>query len=130
MSKRTDLAGVIAKMSLAKDFSSRQVKEIAAYILDNRLSSQIDSLMRDVQFAWAEAGRLEVLVSSAHPLTNENRSMIKNQVKQVEPSAKTIVINEINDPSAIAGLRINLPGRQLDLSIEAKLNKFKQLVQK
>lgn len=127
MSKRTDLAGIISNTTLSKGASKKYTRELAAYIIDNRLGNELDSIMRDVQSDWSEAGYLEVLAASAHPLTDALKSEIKSQVKLIEPKAKTIVITEVYDPEVIGGVKISLPGRQLDLSVEAKLNKFKSL---
>jgi F0F1-type ATP synthase delta subunit len=128
MSKRTDLAGVVAESTLKKGASKKYTQELAAYIVDNRLTNDLDSLMRDVLGDWAKAGHLEVLAASAYPLSERVKSEIKRQVKKVEPSAKTIVITEVRDEDVIGGVRISLPDRQLDLSVESKLNKFKSLV--
>lgn len=128
MSKRTDLAGVVASTTLKKGVSKKYTRELAAYILDNRMTGDLDSLMRDVQADWAKTGHLEVLAASAHPLTDSIKNEIKRQVKSLEPSAKTIIITEVYDEEVIGGVRISLPERQLDLSVEAKLNKFKSLV--
>jgi len=36
-------------------------------------------------------------------------------------------VTEVADPAIIGGVQIALADQQLDLSVEAKLNKFKQL---
>lgn len=128
MSRRTDLAITIASTSIKNGVSNKYAQEIAAYILDNRLTNEVESLLRDIQADWATNGHLEVLAYSAHPLSNSIKDEIRQQVKKTEPGVKTIVVTEIEDPEVIGGVRISLPGRQLDLSVEAKLNKFKSLV--
>lgn len=125
---RVKISQVIAKQALDNQLDSQSIKKIAAYLLNERRTSELSSIMRDVQEVWAEAGRIEVLASSAHDLTGELKQRINTQVRQFYPNAKKIIITEIHDPSIIGGVRLNLPGRQLDLSIEAKLNKFKQLL--
>ncbi len=129
MSKRTDLASVVSRTTLKNGVSKKYAQELAAYVLDNRMTAELDSLMRDVQADWARSGYLEVLAYSAHPLSEQIKSEIKRQVKELEPDVKTIVITEVYDEALIGGVRISLPERQLDLSVEAKLNKFKSLVQ-
>ena len=126
--KRSELADVVASSTLKKGASRKYTRDLAAYLLDNHLTGEVDSLMRDVQALWAKSGHLEVLTSSAHPLTDSIKSEIRRQVKKAAPKASTIVVTEVYDEQVIGGVRINLPGRQLDLSIEAKLNRFKQLV--
>jgi F0F1-type ATP synthase delta subunit len=36
-------------------------------------------------------------------------------------------VTEVLDPEVLGGVRLSLANQQLDLSVEAKLNKFKQL---
>jgi F0F1-type ATP synthase delta subunit len=84
-------------------------------------------LLRDVQADWATKGYVEVLARSAYPLTAGVKESITRQIRAIYPDAKEIVVTEVTDPSVVGGVRISLAEKQLDLSVEAKLNKFKQL---
>jgi F-type H+-transporting ATPase subunit delta len=124
---RTRIAGVIADRTLKKGLSKRLSQEVAAYLLNERRVNELDSVLRDVQADWAEAGYVEVIASSAHGLTAANKAAITKQAKRLYPGAKRIIVTEVYDPDVIGGVRLNLADRQLDLSVEAKLNKLKQL---
>jgi F0F1-type ATP synthase delta subunit len=124
---RQRIAKTFANKALSQGVSKRLAKELAAYLLQERRIADLNSILRDVQAEWAEAGYVDVVATSAHELNDSIRSEIKAEVKQLYPQAKQIIINEIRDPEVIGGVRLNLPNRQFDLSIEAKLNKFKQL---
>lgn len=124
---RVKIARVIADRTLKKGVNRRFSKEIAAYLLTERRVNELDSIVRDVQADWAEAGHVEVLASSANPLTATVRADIARLVKDLMPAAKRVLVTEVHDPDLIGGLRLNLADRQLDLSVQAKLNKFKQL---
>lgn len=124
---RTRLAHYIAEQTLNGADTQQLSREIAAYLLDEGDAGELDSLLRDVQAAWAEQGHVEVLAASAHPLTDEVKTDITRQVQTLYPAAKTVVVTEVHDPSVIGGVRLSLAHQQLDLSVEAKLNKFKQL---
>jgi F0F1-type ATP synthase delta subunit len=102
-------------------------KEIAAYLLNDGRVGDLDSILRDIQADWAEAGYVEVLASSTFPLSEKVKLDIKSRMKKLYPRAKRIIVTEIHDEDVIGGVRLNLANQQLDLSIEAKLNKFKQL---
>ena len=125
---RTKLSQLISWQALSGQLYSQSVEKIAAYLLSERRTNELDSIMRDVQASWAEAGYVEVLASSAHELSEGLKQKITQEVRKIHPTAKKIIITEVPDPSIIGGVRLNLADRQLDLSIEAKLNKFKQLV--
>lgn len=125
---RTKLAHAIAARA-SKGATKGLSLQVAAYLLAERRVSDLDSILRDIQAEWAEAGHVEVEARSAHPLTQPIRGEIERQVKSLYPGAKKVIINETHDPAVRGGVRLNLPNQQLDLSVEAKLNKFKQLTQ-
>jgi F0F1-type ATP synthase delta subunit len=124
---RTKIARTIADKTLSKGVSKRLSKEVAAYLLSERRVNELDSVLRDVQVDWAEAGYVEVVATSAHPLTAANRSDITKQIKRIYPQAKRIIVTEVHDSKVIGSVRLSLADRLLDLSVESKLNKFKQL---
>ena len=124
---RTRIARVIADKTLKQGPSKRLAREVAAYLLAERRTGQLESIMRDVQGDWAEAGRVEVIASSAHPLTPGVRNDIRQRVKKLYPAAKTVIVTEQHDPAVVGGVRLSLSDRQLDLTVQAKLNRFKQL---
>jgi F0F1-type ATP synthase delta subunit len=124
---RTKLAQAIADRTLKTGASKRLSREVAAYLLHERRVNELDSVLRDVQADWAAAGFVEVIASSAHPLTAAAKADITRQVKRLYPTAKRIIVTEVHDPAVIGGVRLNVANRQLDLSVEAKLNMFKQL---
>jgi F0F1-type ATP synthase delta subunit len=124
---RTRIAGAIADRTLKKGADKRYAKEIAAYLMSEHRVNGLDSIMRDVMDDWAKAGYLEVLAYSAHPLTPALKREITTRIKAVSPHAKQIIITEQRDPAVMGGVRLRLANRQLDLSVEHKLNQFKQL---
>jgi F0F1-type ATP synthase delta subunit len=125
--RRTRIAKLLADRTLKSGMSRKLNREIAAYLLTEGRTAELDSIVRDVQADWAEAGIIEVIASSAHPLTASVRAEVKSKVAKLYPDAKRIIVTEARDPAVIGGVRLNMAGRQLDLSVQAKLNKFKQL---
>lgn len=124
---RTRIAGAVADHTLKKGMSKAYAKEVAALLLGERRVGELDSLLRDVQAGWAAKGYVEVLARSAHPLTADTKKQIAEQIKTLYPAAAQIVVTEVPDPSVVGGVQISLADKQLDLSVEAKLNRFKQL---
>lgn len=124
---RTRIASLIADRTLKSGGSKSLSRSVAAYLVSEHRTQELDSIMRDVMNDWARAGHLEVMAASAHPLTPELKREITSRIKAVSPQAERIVVTEQLDPSVIGGVRLRLANRQLDLSVEHKLNQFKQL---
>mgnify|MGYP003425605514 FL=1 len=124
---RTKIAKTIADKTIKTGSTKEYSQQIAAYLLSERRVSDLSSIMRDVQQDWADVGYVEVLASSAHPLSSQTKADIAEQIKIVEPTAKKIIVTEVHDPEIIGGVQLSLANQQLDMSVEAKLNKFKQL---
>lgn len=124
---RARIASAVADATLARDAGRAYAKEVAAYLLAERRVGELDSLLRDVQADWVRKGHVEVLARSAHPLTDVVKSDIAVRVGTLFPRADKVVVTEVADPGVIGGVQIQLADRQLDLSIEGKLNRFKQL---
>lgn len=119
------IAGKLDDGSLTEDKLSQ---EVAAYILSEKRAAGLESLLRDIsQYRIDHEGVVEVEAMCAHPLTPEVKADIEAAIKQAYPGAKQIIISERIDESLIGGVRLELPNEQLDLSIRAKLNQFKQL---
>ncbi|HEY5442417.1 MAG TPA: F0F1 ATP synthase subunit delta [Candidatus Saccharimonadales bacterium] len=124
---RTKIARLIADKTLRSGISKPFVAEVAAYLLSERRVNELDSVLRDVQADWAEAGQVEVIARSAHALNATAKADIVKRLKPLYPNAKQIIVTEVHDPAVIGGVRLNLADRQLDLSIRSKLDTFKQL---
>lgn len=124
---RTRIARIIADRTLSSGADAIYVRELAAFLLSEHRVGELNSLLRDVQADWAASGYVEVLAASAHPLADAVRADIKSQIATLYPNAKQIIVTEVLDPEVVGGVRLSLANQQLDLSVEAKLNKFKQL---
>jgi F-type H+-transporting ATPase subunit delta len=121
------IAEVIAQRSLENIPALRLAREIAAYMMSQRRTTDIESLLRDIMQYRADHGIVEVFAASASPLNAVIRKNIEAQVRELYPSAKQIIISEQIDDNVVGGIRIELANQQFDASIRTKLNHFKQL---
>lgn len=124
---RVRIASVVADKTLAQGVSKDYAREVAAYLLNEGRVGELDSLLRDVQADWARKGYVEVLARSAHPLTDEVKADIARRMQPLFPAADKVAVTEVIDPTVVGGVVVQLSDRQLDLSVEAKLNTFKTL---
>ena len=124
---RTRIAKAVADTTLTKGVTKEYAREVAAYLLAEGRVGELDSLLRDVQADWAAKGYVEVIARSAYPLGAGVKADITKQAQALYPQASKVIITDVIDPSVIGGVQITVANAQLDLSVEAKLNRFKQL---
>ncbi len=126
--KRSELANIIAKKTLVNDQPvTKLAAEIAAFVLSNQLTSQLDSIMRDVSTYRQQVGIIDVKVISAYPLSSDSIDSIKKIVTKYFDKIKSIVIEPVVDQSIIGGIKLEFPAQSLDLTVRAKLNQLLRL---
>ena len=123
---RQPLAKIMAQRTATTN-SKQLAKDIAGYLLAEKRTADLDSLMRDIQQIRADQGIVEVNAITSHELSSNSIAEIKSTIKKNYPNAKTIIVNPVIDPDIVGGVRLTLANEQLDLSVRSKLNKFKQL---
>jgi len=124
---RHEIAKVLAERSLGRVNTKQFSATIAAYLLNEGRTAELEPLLRDIMQYRADRGIVEVVAVSAHPLTDSIRVDIERQVKIVQPDATQIIISEEIQEDVVGGIRLELPNQQFDLSVRAKLSRFKQL---
>jgi F-type H+-transporting ATPase subunit O len=122
---RTQLAKIISAQTINHGIDKTLGREIAKILLHTDKTNSLDSLMRDVVRNWADSGYVDVIARSAFPLSDKVKTDIKKLIKKYYPNAKQIKIIEEIDPEVVAGVVLEFADKQLDLSVETKLNKFK-----
>lgn len=122
---RHTLASVIGSKLTASN-EKRLARETAAYLLNEKRSGELDSLLRDIEQYRADNGIVEVVAVSAFPLDAKARKEVEAKIRTAYPKAKRILITERIDANQLAGVRLELANQQLDLTIRTKLNQFKQ----
>jgi F0F1-type ATP synthase delta subunit len=123
---RHEIADFIAEKSLNAK-TTDLAREVAAYLLADGRTGELDSLLRDVMLARVKRGVIDVNVVSKYDLTEVTRKEVRTQIQALYPDAKRIELNEYQDDKVVGSIRVELADKQLDLSVRAKLNRFKQL---
>ncbi len=124
---RHQIAAVLAEKSLGRINAHQFSEQIAAYLLSERRTADLEPILRDIMQYRADHGIVEVVAVSAHALTATVRKDIEQQVQRTMPEAKKIIITEAIEPAMIGGVRLEFPNQQLDLTVRAQLSRLKQL---
>ena len=114
-----------AAARLASGESKKTVlRDIAAYLIDSGRKSEAVLIVRDVEAMLADNGTAIGTVTSARPLSSDALKSVESFIKQNDSRIKQVVLREQIDESLIGGMKLELPGAQLDASVKAKLDKI------
>lgn len=100
------------------------VSDLAAYIVEHRLHSQLELILADVAANLATLGHIEATVTTARPLTAELKQELTNYIKRIE-KVNDITLNESVDPALLGGVIVETPGKRFDASIATKLKRLR-----
>lgn len=119
---RRKIASYYADELLAgrKDVATR----LAAYLIDARRQRELQLIVRDIQAALAERGVLVAEVATSRKLTDEARTAVTAFLKASQ-SVKDVRLEESVDPELLGGVRISVPGAELDGTLRRKLTLLK-----
>lgn len=116
------LAAYVAGQLLASGDKKRLIKELAAYLIETGRVRDLNQVVATIEEALASRGAVVATVTTARPLSPENKQAI---VKQFTPTGAKLYIREQIDPSVIGGFKIELPGSQFDGTVIHKLTTLK-----
>lgn len=100
------------------------LKELAALLIDAKRTKELDLIIKDIEYRLADKGVMHATVVSAHELTVETKKALEAFVKQ-ETTATTVSLSSMIEPAVIGGVKISIPGRELDQTIARQLTVLK-----
>lgn len=112
---RRKIALHVAEKLLAGVPTAAALKSAAAYLVETGRTRETELLVRDVEDVLAEKGVVVADITTAFPLTDALRSDVRAMLGG-KPQLRELV-----DPSVLGGIRIDLPGKQYDATIQRKL---------
>jgi len=121
---RRKLAGNAAARLSSGESKKIVLQELAAYLIDANRKKEATLIIRDIEAMLVDAGTAIGTVMSARPLTATALEAIESFIKQQNAQVKNVVLREQIDESLIGGIRLELPGHQLDASVKAKLEQL------
>lgn len=124
MASRRLIARSVAQRLLAGEDSAEVLRQLAAYVVEHRLHTQLVQLIGDIEYELASAGTVVANVTTARTLTPELRQKLSDFIKR-ETSARRVVLEETIDPSVIGGVVIETPTLTLDASVSTKLKRLR-----
>lgn len=110
---------------LHKGAAMKQViNQLAAYLVDTRRTSELELIVRDIQFYLSKEGVVSGTVTSAHELNAATLKAIEVFTKD-RTGAKTVSLDTQVDASLLGGVKLEIPGHELDTTAARKLTILK-----
>lgn len=102
------------------DGNRKVITELAAHLIETRRTTEVDLIVRDIEYYLAQKGIVGATVISADQLTADVQKAIEKFIKD-KTDAKQISLQTVVDPTVIGGVKIRLPDRELDRTIAHQL---------
>jgi len=119
---RRKLAGNAAARLASGEPKKAVLRDVAAYLIDSRRTSEATLVVRDIEAMLLDAGTAIGTVTSARTLSRDSIGRIETFIKANDARITRVVLRESIDENLIGGFKIELPGAQLDASVKAKLD--------
>lgn len=99
-------------------------QQLAAYLIWTRRTKELTLIVRDIQFYLADQGRIAGTVTSARELSAATVKAIKDFTAK-ETGAKEVSLDTVVDPSLLGGIKLQIPGKELDMTAARTLTLLK-----
>lgn len=100
------------------------LREIAAYLVTENRTKEAPLLVRDIEAVYAERGTVVADVTTARELTD---GMLEEFMAEIGTltHAKQVHVRAATDSALLGGVRVQVPGAELDATIAGKLRKLR-----
>lgn len=100
--------------------SAKLVTSFAAYLFETGHAKHTDLVINDIIAEFARRGRVLAHVTTAHPLKGTRRPEIEKWLKHTL-GAHHIELTEEVEPKIIGGIKVSLPGLEMDATLKSQL---------
>jgi F0F1-type ATP synthase delta subunit len=110
---------------LEKGTSQKEIaRQLAAYLATTHRTKELSLIVRDIQFYLAEKGHIAGTVTSAHELSATTLALIEAFAKE-KTGAEDVSLERLIDESVLGGIKLEIPGYELDTTIARQLTLLK-----
>lgn len=117
---RRRIASYISEKLITEGQSPKLVSQLAAFLIDSRRTKELELIIRDIEYDLRRRGTVLAQITSVSKLTEATQLVIKEFIKG-KTDAKQIFLRQFVDPEVLGGVKIDLPGSQLDVTIMRQL---------
>ena len=121
---RRSIAMYVANELGAPASRKKVILQLAAYLVDTRRTNELPLIIRDIEFYLSEMGSVSGVITSAFDLSAETKKAIEKYVKQ-HTGAKEVTLTNFVDPTVLGGVKVSVPGHELDATVRRSLTMLK-----
>lgn len=121
---RQAIASYVASELLVQKSHKTLVQQLAAYLIESRRTNELSLIMRDVAVNLADKGYVLGEITTAHALSEETKSAIVEYAKKRTGAAK-IHLDTAVEPALLGGMKLTIPGKELNTTVARSLNILK-----
>lgn len=121
---RRSLAHYVAENIVDAKKRPVAVQQLAAHLVYTRRTKELGLIIRDVEAVLLERGVVMGTIISATELSAEVCKTVERFVA-AQTGAKTIALDARIDPTVLGGIKLTLPGRELDRTVQHQLTTLK-----
>ncbi len=127
ISRREIVRVITARLLDEPQNKSLWLQRLAAYIVMNRMTDQVDLLVNDIAHElYLQAGLLTIEVVSARQLSAELKASV-SQLLQTKTGAQEVVVHQTVDADLLGGFVARTADAELDASVRTKLRALNAL---
>lgn len=138
LSESDDLAAATTNPQMSRDQQSQAVAAVAKHLglsdlttnflgvlAGNRRLAKLPEMIAAFKtIASAQRGEVSATVTSAHPLSDAQLTILKDKLTARE--GRTVMLSADVDPDLLGGLVVTIGSRRIDASIRTRLNSLSQ----
>ncbi|HEX3082106.1 MAG TPA: F0F1 ATP synthase subunit delta [Candidatus Saccharimonadia bacterium] len=121
MASRGQVAAFVA--SKLRDGRKDALKQAAAWLQDTGRARQTKYLAEDVAGVMAREGYVYARITTARKLSEAAESEVKSYIKE-QTGAHNLELEMVVDRDVIGGVRVEVPGAEIDATVRRKLARF------
>jgi F-type H+-transporting ATPase subunit delta len=99
-------------------------ERLAAFLVDTKRMRELPLIIRDIEDALVARGIVVADVDSAHELNSATMKLLESFVKD-QTNARYVHFRTSVDETLLGGVRVNVPGQELDATLRRKLTNLK-----
>ncbi|MBC7942932.1 F0F1 ATP synthase subunit delta [Candidatus Saccharibacteria bacterium] len=117
---RRKITSYIAQQLVNGVEAEQLVLKLASFLVYNGRTNELGLIVRDIEYELSKRGVALARVTSAFDLTEATSDAVTKLIKD-QTGAHQVYLHQFIDPDVLGGVRIDLPGLQLNSTIARRL---------